>query len=30
MDAADFQILPAPVSYQEAIHILLATPLTLR
>jgi hypothetical protein len=30
MDAADFKILPAPVSYQEAIHILLATPLTDR
>jgi hypothetical protein len=30
MDAADFKILPAPVSYQEAIHILLATPLALR
>ena len=30
IDAADFKILPAPVSYQEAIHILLATPLTLR
>ncbi|HEY5328679.1 MAG TPA: hypothetical protein VIJ79_02245 [Acidobacteriaceae bacterium] len=30
MDAADFKMLPAPVSYQEAIHILLATPLTLR
>lgn len=30
MDAADFKILPAPVSYQEAIHMLLATPLTLR
>jgi hypothetical protein len=30
MDAADFKILPAPVSYQEAIHILLATPLTVR
>jgi hypothetical protein len=30
MDAAEFKILPAPVSYQEAIHILLATPLTLR
>jgi hypothetical protein len=30
MDAADFKILPAPVSYQEAIRILLATPLTLR
>jgi len=30
MDAADFKILPAPVGYQEAIHMLLATPLTLR
>lgn len=30
MDAADFQILPAPVSYQEAIHMLLATPIPLR
>jgi hypothetical protein len=30
MDATDFKILPAPVSYQEAVHILLATPLTLR
>ena len=30
MDAADFKLLPAPVSYQEAIHMLLATPLTLR
>ncbi len=30
MDAADFKILPAPVSYQEAVHILLATPLTVR
>jgi hypothetical protein len=30
MDAADFQLLPAPVDYQEAIQILLATPLQLR
>jgi hypothetical protein len=30
MDAADFKILPAPMTYQEAIHMLLATPLTLR
>jgi hypothetical protein len=30
MDAADFQLLPAPVDYQEAIRILLATPLQLR
>lgn len=30
MDAADFQILPAPVDYQEAIRILLATPIPLR
>jgi hypothetical protein len=30
MDAADFQLLPAPVSYQEAIHMLLATPIQLR
>ncbi len=30
MDAADFQILPAPVNYQEAIRILLATPVPLR
>jgi hypothetical protein len=30
MDAADFKLLPTPVSYQEAVRILLATPLTLR
>ena len=30
MDAADFQLLPAPVDYQEAVRILLATPITLR
>jgi hypothetical protein len=30
MDAADFQLLPAPLNYQEAIRILLATPLQLR
>jgi hypothetical protein len=30
MDAADFQLLPAPVTYQEAIHILLATPIPLK
>ncbi len=30
MDAADFQILPAPVDYQEAIRLLLAMPIPLR
>ena len=30
MDAADFQLLPAPLNYQDAIRILLATPLQLR
>lgn len=30
MDAVDFQILPTPVDYQEAIRILLATPVPLR
>jgi len=30
IDAADFKLLPAPVTYQEAVRILLATPLTLR
>ena len=29
MTTADFQLLPAPIDYQEAIHILLATPLKL-
>jgi hypothetical protein len=30
MDAADFQLLPAPVSYQEAIRLLLAMQIPLR
>jgi hypothetical protein len=30
MDAADFQLLPTPVDYQEAIRILLATPIPLK
>ena len=30
MDAADFQVLPAPIDFQDAIRVLLATPLTLR
>ncbi len=30
MDASSFQLLPAPVTYQEAVHILLATPIPLR
>ncbi len=30
MDAADFQLLPAPVDYQHAIRMLLDTPLQLR
>ena len=30
MDTAEFQLLPAPIDYQEAIRILLATPLKLR
>lgn len=28
MDAANFQPLPAPISYQDAIRVLLSTPLT--
>jgi hypothetical protein len=30
MDASEFQILPAPLDYQDAIRILLATPNPLR
>jgi hypothetical protein len=30
MDAGNFQILPAPVTYQEAVHMLLATQIPLR
>ena len=30
MTASDFHLLPAPVSFQEAIHLLLAMPIPLR
>jgi len=30
MSASDFHLLPAPVTFQEAVHLLLATPIPLR
>lgn len=30
MDAAEFKLLPGPVDYQEAVHILMNTPLKLK
>jgi hypothetical protein len=30
MNASDFHLLPAPVTFQEAVHLLLATPIPIR
>jgi len=30
MNASDFHLLPAPVTFQEAVHLLLAMPIPLR